>query len=178
MSSQSAPTRTLPPKPSLAQLRKQAKELLKSYRAGKDAAVAEVEQFERSPDPASFALADAQRVLARAYGYSSWIELKDHVEGVNLATFIAAVEDSDLLQGNDVGTDYTGQKPLGNSGNGIEIVGNNNTVGGNGVAVKGAGNTIGGNSGSSITYRNYIGGNSNDGVLSVPRRVMVCFCTN
>ena len=83
MSSHSAPTRTLPPKPSLAQLRKQAKELLKSYRAGKEAAVAEVERFERSPDPANFALADAQRVLARAYGFSSWPALKNHVAGVN-----------------------------------------------------------------------------------------------
>src|ERR1700722_3016646 len=69
--SQSAPTRTLPHKPSLAQIRKQAKELLNSYRAGKEAAVAEVERFERSPDPANFALADAQRVLGRAYGFSS-----------------------------------------------------------------------------------------------------------
>ena len=71
MSSDSAPTCILPNKPSLAQLRKQAKELLKSYRAGIEAAVAEVERFERSPDPANFALADAQRVLARAYGFSS-----------------------------------------------------------------------------------------------------------
>ena len=71
MSSHSAPTRTLPDKPSLAQLRKQAKELLKSYCAGKEAAIAEVERFERSPDAANFALADAQRVLARAYGFSS-----------------------------------------------------------------------------------------------------------
>ena len=36
-----------------------------------------------SPDPAKFALADAQRVLARAYGFSSWTKLKQHVEGVN-----------------------------------------------------------------------------------------------
>ena len=69
MSSHSAPTRTLPDKPSLAQLRTQAKELLNSYRAGNEATVAEVERFERSPDPAHFALADAQRVLARAYGF-------------------------------------------------------------------------------------------------------------
>jgi hypothetical protein len=99
MSSQPAPTRTLPPKPSLARLRKQAKELLKSYRAGKDVAVAEVERFERSPDPAKFALVDSQRLLARAYGFSSWIALKNHVEGVDLAAFIAAVEASDLATG-------------------------------------------------------------------------------
>ena len=92
----SAPTRTLPHKPSLAQLRKQAKELLKSYRAGKEAAVAEVERFERSPDPANFALADAQRVLARAYGFSSWAALKNHVEGVNFAALLAAAEAGDV----------------------------------------------------------------------------------
>ena len=66
------PTRSLPDRPNLAQLRKQARELLKSYRYGQSAAVCEVERFERNPDPASFALADAQRVLARAYGFPSW----------------------------------------------------------------------------------------------------------
>jgi ankyrin repeat protein len=96
MSPHSAPTRTLPDKPSLAQLRKQAKELRKAYRAGKDAAVAEVERFERSPDPAHFALADAQRALARAYGFSSWPALKNHVEGVNFAALVAAVEAGDV----------------------------------------------------------------------------------
>ena len=96
MPSHSASTRTLPHKPSLAQLRKQAKELLNSYRAGKDAAVAEVERFERSPDPANFALADAQRVLARAYGFSSWAKLKQHVDGVNVETFCAAADAGDV----------------------------------------------------------------------------------
>jgi hypothetical protein len=95
MSSQSAPSRTLPDTPSLAQLRKQAKELFKAYCAGKDAAVAEVERFERSPDSAHFALADAQRVLARAYGFSSWSALKDHVEGVNFPALLAAAEAGD-----------------------------------------------------------------------------------
>jgi ankyrin repeat protein len=95
MSSQPAPTRHLPPKPSLAQLRKQAKELLQSYRAGNEAALAEVERFERNPDPASFALADAQRLLARAYGFASWPALKNHVEGVNVAALIAATEAGD-----------------------------------------------------------------------------------
>lgn len=96
MSSQSAPTRTLPDEPSLAQLRKQAKELLKSYRAGDEAAVAEVERFEQGPDPADFALIDAQRVLARAYGFSRWAALKEHVEGVSYQAFLAAVEAGDL----------------------------------------------------------------------------------
>lgn len=70
------PTRTLPDRPNLAQLRKQAKELLMLYLAGQQAAVTEVEQFERDPTPANFTLADAQRVLARAYGFRSWTSLK------------------------------------------------------------------------------------------------------
>ncbi len=105
MSSHSAPTRTLPNKPSLAQLRKQAKELLKSYRAGKDAAVAEVERFERRPDPANFALADAQRVLARAYGFSSWVKLKQHVEGA----YSARVAQRDLRRGVSIVPSRVGQ---------------------------------------------------------------------
>jgi ankyrin repeat protein len=92
MSSHSAPTRTLPNNPSLAQLRKQAKELRKAYRAGQEAAIAEVERFEQKPDPASFALADAQRIVARSYGFSSWPALKNHVEGVNFPALIAAAE--------------------------------------------------------------------------------------
>jgi ankyrin repeat protein len=91
-----APTRTLPQKPSLDQLSTQAEELLDSYRAGEDAAVAEVERFEWSPDPANFALADAQRVLARAYGFSSWPALKNHVDGVEFAALLAAAEAGDV----------------------------------------------------------------------------------
>lgn len=96
MSSHPALARTLPPKPSLAQLRKQANELLHSYRAGEDAAVAEVARLERRPDPANFALADAQRVLARAYGFSSWAKLRQHVEDVSFAAFLAAAEAGDV----------------------------------------------------------------------------------
>src|SRR5262249_7555375 len=58
--------------------------------------VAEVERFERSPDPTKFALADAQRVLARTYGFSSWLALKSYVEGVNFQAFLAAVEAGDV----------------------------------------------------------------------------------
>ncbi len=94
--SHSAPTRSLPVKPSLVQLRKQAKDLLKSYLACQHAAVTEVDRFEQNPDPARFALADAQRVLARAYGFSSWATLKQHVDGLNVEAFCAAVEAGDV----------------------------------------------------------------------------------
>jgi ankyrin repeat protein len=92
----SAPTRSIPARPRLEQLRKQAKELLKTYLAGDVAAVAEVERFESQPDPAKFALADAQRVLARAYGFASWTKLKQHVEGASAAAFCAAVNAGDV----------------------------------------------------------------------------------
>ncbi|MFN7995801.1 MAG: ankyrin repeat domain-containing protein [Bryobacteraceae bacterium] len=86
------PTRRLPSQPNLEQLRKQAKDLLSSYRSGEPAAVDEVTRYELRPDPRAFALADAQRVLARAYGYASWARLKAFVDGVNLASLIEAVQ--------------------------------------------------------------------------------------
>src|SRR3984885_5599401 len=94
----SYPTRRLPKQPSLQQLRKQAKELLEQYRAGDSAAVAEVQQFARRPNPAAFALNDAQRVLARAYGYESWPKLKAFVDGANVARLAEAVQADDAAQ--------------------------------------------------------------------------------
>jgi ankyrin repeat protein len=92
------PTRRLPEQPSLEQLRNQAKDLLQAYRAGEPAAVAEVQRFERHPDPLQFALNGAQRVLARAYGYESWPKLKAFVDGVNVARLADAVKNSDMAQ--------------------------------------------------------------------------------
>lgn len=96
--SDSYPTRRLPPRPSLEQLRKQAKNLLSQYRAGDPAAAAEVQHFERRPDPATFALSDAQRVLARAYGYQSWPKLKAFIDGANVKRLAAAVQAGDAEQ--------------------------------------------------------------------------------
>jgi ankyrin repeat protein len=93
-----APTRRLPPHPNLEHLRKQAKDLLEQYRSGDPAAIAEVQRFERRPDPAAFALNDAQRVLARAYGYESWPKLKAFVDGVNVARLAEAAKSGDLEQ--------------------------------------------------------------------------------
>lgn len=89
------PTRRLPAHPNLEQLRKQAKELLAEYRAGDPSAVREVHRFERAPE-AEFALADAQRVLARAYGYESWPKLKAFVDGANISRLAEAVKSGDL----------------------------------------------------------------------------------
>ena len=92
------PTRRFPAQPSLEQLRKQAKDLLAEYRAGDPAAIAEVHRFERHPNPAAFALNDAQRVLARAYGYQSWPKLKAFVDGANVAGLAEAVRSGDVAQ--------------------------------------------------------------------------------
>ncbi len=94
----SPPSRSLPQHPSLEQLRKQAKDLLDACRAQNPAAVAEIQRFERQPDPASFALSDAQRVLARAYGYASWPRLKAFVDGVNIRELADAVSAGDIAK--------------------------------------------------------------------------------
>jgi len=92
------PQRRLPKNPHLDQLRKQAKDLLAAYRDSESGAVAEVARYERNADPASFALHDAQRVLARSYGFASWSKLKAFVDGATAARFLDAVRAKDLAQ--------------------------------------------------------------------------------
>ena len=96
------PTRSLRGRPDLEQLKRQARELLQAFRAGDAAAVAEVRCHERAPDAASFALHDAQRVLARAYGFESWAKLKAYVDGVNTTRLGDAVERGDVTTVRDV----------------------------------------------------------------------------
>ncbi len=91
-----APTRNLPPRPNLPQLRKQAKQLLKSFKAGNLDATEEVQRFDQSLIQAVFSLVDAQRILARAYGFPSWARLKQHVDGMNVEAFCDAVQAGDL----------------------------------------------------------------------------------
>ncbi|MBI4519877.1 MAG: hypothetical protein HY701_03505, partial [Gemmatimonadetes bacterium] len=77
----------LPERPSLEQLRKQAKELLKAFRAGDGAAVdrfhAVIVRLATADSSHDVTLADAQFVLAREYGFESWPELVHHVEAIN-----------------------------------------------------------------------------------------------
>jgi ankyrin repeat protein len=74
--------RQWPYRPDFNQFKRQAKELLKAYRAGDANAVAEVQRHEQAPDPTAFALHDAQRVLARSYGFTSWQKLKSYVQTI------------------------------------------------------------------------------------------------
>jgi hypothetical protein len=76
-------TSRLPARPSLEQLRKQAKDLLRQYRTGDPSARIRFEAV-RGRSPASGhatpSLTDAQFVLARELGFDNWTSLKRHVE--------------------------------------------------------------------------------------------------
>jgi ankyrin repeat protein len=68
--------RWLPVHPSLRQLKNQAKELLRSIRRGDPAALADLEAHHpKRPASGDATLVDAQLVLARSYGVSSWPRL-------------------------------------------------------------------------------------------------------
>jgi ankyrin repeat protein len=78
--------RRLPVRPDLDQTHRQAKELLRAIRAGDASAIAELrEHHSNSIDADAAKLADAQLVLARTYGASSWTRL---VQAVRLANAI------------------------------------------------------------------------------------------
>jgi len=96
-----SPALPLPPRPNLEHLKKQAKELLHSVQTQDPAAA---ERF-RSLGIASAGarLADAQHVVAREYGFSTWTSLKEHVESVDAEpdprkALIAAVQADDIAK--------------------------------------------------------------------------------
>src|SRR5262245_59322175 len=92
----SLPTRTLPARPDLAQLKRQAKDLLHAFAAGDAAATAEIAGHYRGAEAKTFALSDAQLVLARAYGFQSWPKLKAFVDGVTVRRLVEAVRGGDM----------------------------------------------------------------------------------
>jgi ankyrin repeat protein len=74
----SAPRRTLPARPDPAQQRKLAKDLLRAWRRHDPDAISRVRA--QLPDKPDIALADAQFVLAREYGFANWRELMERIE--------------------------------------------------------------------------------------------------
>jgi len=76
----SLPASSLPARPSLEQLRKRAKELLRALRAEEPGAITRV-RTQLTPARA-VTLADAQFVIAREHGFASWAKLKRHVLAV------------------------------------------------------------------------------------------------
>jgi ATP-dependent Clp protease adapter protein ClpS len=101
--------RRSPENPDLAQERKRAKELLKALRGGDDNAIARF----RSHNPrfaeltqdalraAQVKLSDAQWVIAREYGFSSWQSLKAHIEQVSGRAARATTPHSVLIWNDD-----------------------------------------------------------------------------
>jgi hypothetical protein len=82
--------------PDLEQLKRQSKELLAAFRAADAAAVNEVNAGYDDPQRATFALHDAQLVIARSYGFDSWPKLKAYVDGVTIRRLVEAVRIGDL----------------------------------------------------------------------------------
>src|SRR6185503_4066007 len=78
------PVRSLPVRPDLAQLKHQAKDLVKAIHAGDPAAIAELaDHHPEPPDPAAVKLFDAQLALARSYQATSWPRLVQAVQLVD-----------------------------------------------------------------------------------------------
>jgi len=69
--------RSLPARPDLDQQKSLAKELLEAFQAGDSEAGARVRCH--LPDKSPIALGDAQFVLAREYGFTSWATLASHI---------------------------------------------------------------------------------------------------
>lgn len=86
-------SKSLPPRPSLEQLKKQAKELLQSLRSRQPDALRRLRAFhpgfahlaQSELARARFSLAGAQLTLAREYGFGSWSKLKARVESLTVS---------------------------------------------------------------------------------------------
>ena len=99
------PPLALPPRPSLEHLRKQAKDLLKAYRAAHPRALARFRQSQPRLAGASddhlerlsISLRDAQRVVAAEYGFASWphmlreVHLKEMIDMLEVTVDRVAV---------------------------------------------------------------------------------------
>src|SRR3954467_11075994 len=85
------PTRRLPSRPNIDQLKHQAKELLAEQRAGTLQACQRIREFHPRCATASddsmigstFTLSDSQLTIAREYGFASWARLRAFVREGN-----------------------------------------------------------------------------------------------
>ncbi len=89
-------TRVMREHPNLEQLKRQAKELLIGFKTGDPEAAREVNAHHNGAGAATFALHDAQLVIARAYGFDSWPKLKAYIDGVTVKRLIEAVRAGDV----------------------------------------------------------------------------------
>ena len=94
----------LPPRPSIEHLKNQAKALLRAYRDKDPQAIARFNSLSLASG-ARPTLADAQRLVAREYGFASWPRLKAHVsklappaDPVQLVKEAFEADDADALR--------------------------------------------------------------------------------
>jgi len=97
---------SLPARPSLEYLKKQAKLLLRDFDAAQPDAVARMHAANLEPG-AHPRLADAQHVIAREHGFATWAELKASIEslarGVDpMHQLVAAIRSNDATRVRDV----------------------------------------------------------------------------
>jgi ankyrin repeat protein len=78
MAKQAPATRSLPDRPNLEHLKKQAKNLLEALRAGAPDAARRFAALDLPPERAQ--LHGAQLVIAREFGFASWARLKGHIQ--------------------------------------------------------------------------------------------------
>ena len=74
------PESNLPARPSLEQLRKRAKDLLRAARSADESAIKRLHSGGARHHPPR--LADAQHALAREHGFASWPDLLHHVGAI------------------------------------------------------------------------------------------------
>ena len=94
-------SKSLPSRPSLEQLKTQAKELLKALKSGEPAALKRFQEkhpqgsaIEKHARDASWSLSDAQLVIAREYDAASWPKLRERVAAI----LVASGDPMDLLR--------------------------------------------------------------------------------
>jgi len=98
-------SRQLPPQPDLEQLKKQAKDLLKAHKSANSDAARRIknhlpkyaERSEQEIMDASFSLREAQQVIAREYGFTSWQKLRISVSSVEQESSSPKEEDASPL---------------------------------------------------------------------------------
>jgi ankyrin repeat protein len=74
----------LPAVPNLEHLKKQAKALLSDFNQGRPDAAERPRSQDAIRSGEEVKLADAQRAVAREYGFSNWSQLREHVEAITL----------------------------------------------------------------------------------------------
>src|ERR1043166_8186186 len=114
--------KSLPARPSLEQLKNQAKDLLKAHKSGDPAATRRLQEnhprwtSESEARVTRVLLSDAQLVIAREHGFPSWPALKRHVETIERATdpmemLAASVRANDAAHAAEILTSHPELKP-------------------------------------------------------------------